>query len=840
MMSKPQIKMLAALALAFIAAIFFYMRLGHFITGNDDDISAEVYPEFAEIGFDFDAFTKSATRLIKRTRSLAERANEFDQESVLESLGPNASSGFLIRLDDQMISAGADFDSNSSGDVERSPQVSNIEFEASDQLSLRVTKGESSVEDGIWKCRVEPTGYLWTEGPLKIERNDLDRLEIRLRTDQPRGISILWGAEETSDVNRSKGKIMLRAIADDEFRTYHIDLRHLLQKDSVYSDEYLRSFYLVPQAPGDLEIDFIRFVTKDAIYARDPQGVVYEKANEELRRAVYSQTGQTLSFHADLPAGPLLFATGISVLRGKAPTTVTVRLIREGNSSEIIRKEVTESGKWSDVTTSISGEMRGQVEIEITSTGPNDEIVFFSNPRITGSVQKRMNVIVILEDALRADHLSCYGNPRKTSLTHDRLAANGVRFERAVSQAPFTRPSCPSIMTGLYPTATGVWHENEILNDRYVTLAEILRNQGYATAAFIQNTGNAGPPVGLHQGYESLFDQFAIGASPDSLVSDKLWAWLDKNEDRKFFAYLHFLDPHGEYNPPEEYRNWYAEASVQGEKTEKLADATGMALDPLWVEEPTAQGRIALYDGEIANTDASLERLVQGLASRGVLDNTLLVIISDHGEFLGEEGRWSHHPPGKYPVLHVPLILHYPEGLPRGLVVEETVQMVDVLPTILDSQHIRSPELLFSGESLLPLIRGENIDYWNNRMVVSEEVTFKTKGLRGDNWGSLFFQDFHAINSNCFRWESFKLGRGELVQGGEAKLYNFSLDPREEDDLLASIQEDWFEKVFRGVMFEFQSAQSEILKAINRDESSVIRYDPEVVEQLEALGYLGK
>ena len=133
-----------------------------------------------------------------------------------------------------------------------------------------------------------------------------------------------------------------------------------------------------------------------------------------------------------------------------------------------------------------------------------------------------------------------------------KLIKKGVLFLNAFSKAAKTRPTCPSIMTSLYPTATGVWNFSEMLDDRYLTLAEIMRNQGFATASFIQND-NAGPYAGLHQGFSNLFDAETMGSRDVEMYSKKLYGWIEANRDRNFFLYLHLIDPHGVYDPPKPF-----------------------------------------------------------------------------------------------------------------------------------------------------------------------------------------------------------------------------------------------------------------------------------------------
>ena len=240
-------------------------------------------------------------------------------------------------------------------------------------------------------------------------------------------------------------------------------------------------------------------------------------------------------------------------------------------------------------------------------------------------------------------------------------------------------------MTSLLPTATGVWNFSDMLRDEYLTLAEILRSQGFVTASFIQN-GNAGPYNGLHQGFSLLLDEEVLGRTTEKILGDRLASWLDRHAERNFFLYLHVRDPHGPYDPPPPFDAWYHDAMRESPAEQRaLALAADRKwLDPEWVERPTLVGRRLLYDGEIRHNDSLVGALVEQLESLGLREDTLIVLLSDHGEHLGEHGLWEHHPPGYRQVLHVPLILVHPAGLPEGRRIDQIVQLTDVMPTVLD------------------------------------------------------------------------------------------------------------------------------------------------------------
>ena len=152
------------------------------------------------------------------------------------------------------------------------------------------------------------------------------------------------------------------------------------------------------------------------------------------------------------------------------------------------------------------------MRLSLRAAGDPANVAFWASPIVSGAPAEPFNVIVLVEDAERADYLSLYGHPARTTPFKEKLAAERgvVVFEHAIAQATKTRPSAGAYMTGLYPTATGLWHFSDVLSDRHLTWAEVMRAQGYATASFLQN-GNVGPFAGLHQGFDRVVDESASG-----------------------------------------------------------------------------------------------------------------------------------------------------------------------------------------------------------------------------------------------------------------------------------------------------------------------------------------
>jgi choline-sulfatase len=275
------------------------------------------------------------------------------------------------------------------------------------------------------------------------------------------------------------------------------------------------------------------------------------------------------------------------------------------------------------------------------------------------------NVVLISIDTCRADHLSCYGYKRPTTPHIDAIAREGVLFQQALSPVPLTTPAHSSMLTGTYPPTNGVRLNNlESLGASHVTLAEVLRDAGFATAAFV-----GGFPLdaqfGLNQGFDTYDCRFTRRSETSSSrtertaeeVSRPALTWLEQHAGGPFFLFLHYYDPHFPYEPPAPYAAPYAE-------------------DP--------------YSGEIAYVDEWIGRVVDRLRALNVYDDTLVIVTGDHGESLGEHGETSHGFFIYQSTQHVPMIIRAPHAR-RGSTIGERVSLVDLLPTVLDLVDLKTP-----------------------------------------------------------------------------------------------------------------------------------------------------
>jgi len=352
---------------------------------------------------------------------------------------------------------------------------------------------------------------------------------------------------------------------------------------------------------------------------------------------------------------------------------------------------------------------------------------------------RRPNLLVITLDTTRADHLGCYGHDGIRTPNIDSLAEEGVLFEEAFSVQPVTLPSHSSIFTGLYPYNHGV-RDNNIykLADEVDTLAEVLSREGYLTTAFVSSY-ILNRQFGLHQGFRYYNDRFVKPKQKGRLPVDRRASevsflardWLERVEDEiakaPFFLWLHYYDPHADYNPPHPYKTAYA----------------------------------SQYDGEIAYTDDWLGYFFAELEKRGLWDDTIVVLLADHGESLGQYGEKTHGMFIYRPTTHVPLIVRYPDKIPAGTRVKERVSTVDVVPMVLDLLGLKPPGEL-DGISLVPLIGGG--DYPEKRDIYSEVFiprTFNWSELKGIRSSDRFY--IAAPRPELYALEPGKPESGDLT-----------------------------------------------------------------------------
>lgn len=773
---------------------------------------------------------QSSTSLLDRVRLTTDRARSEYQELALARLPPNPNTGEFFRFDDNYLSA----------DVSAAPAAENgsenlvaWEFDGSDEVALVTASGRSHVEqrDGLLVVRQSGSDRLVNEAPLNVPMRDLSEVIVRARVDRGNRFLLSWATADNENL-LSRNSMSLDLIGDGEFHTYVVDAQNGFARPGDH-DGNLSTLAITPSNVNGatVEIDFIRVTSRLGKYRLAPTGTTYHTIGDEMRSVLYMVPDQTLEYSVEIPTERPSMRFGVATLSDGIPLELTVSITVDGTTSTLFTSSSVRATQWLDVSHDLSAWSGRDATLSFEARGPADNVLFVSSPALSSSPERRFNVILILEDALRADHVSTYGygrdtSPAKTAFINDR----GVVFLNAHSQATETRPSVPSLMTSLYPTATGVLNFSHMLSERYLTLAEVLRAQGFETASFIQN-GNAGPMAGLHQGFDTLvsFDNTAFAT--ENVFGERVLDWVDATEGRNFFLYLHAQDPHGVYDPPSPFDRSFGDDEPRA--AEGRAALERSYLDPAWLDEPTAEGRKRLYDGEILHNDTVLHAFLDDLDRRGLLENTLLIFTADHGEWLGEEGNWDHHPPGRMPVVHVPLMMAYPDLGGKGKRIEDSVQLIDVMPTILELAGVDTRDLLMHGDSLVSLVHGEDPERWANRITLSEEPVLMTRG-EPCICGSVFVGDWQMHGSTADGSTGI---RGSVLPFLETSALRFK-----EDGMagVGTVSADLRYRLLRHhVLSGVSAANTELWRRITAGENQEeYRMDPETLERLRGLGYV--
>jgi arylsulfatase A-like enzyme len=319
------------------------------------------------------------------------------------------------------------------------------------------------------------------------------------------------------------------------------------------------------------------------------------------------------------------------------------------------------------------------------------------------------NVVLLSLDTTRRDHLPFYGYPRDTAPRMAELAARGVVFEDAVAVHTNTAPAHASMLTGLYPMQHGIERNGQRLRDDATTLAEILADRGYATAAFISGwtlTRHTGLDRGFAVYDQRLHEERRRNAER---TLEAALPWLDVRAERggPFFLFIHLCDPHWAYDPPEPIARRFLPDGASVFTTAPEARPPGPPAD-FGLSDAQVAEIVARYDGEIAYADQQLGRLVARLDAHGLAEHTVVVVTSDHGETLHERDWVFDHGARVFDEqVRVPLVIRLPGERPAGARVRATVSQVDLLPTLLDLLEIPvAPEVV--GRSLVSLLAAES------------------------------------------------------------------------------------------------------------------------------------
>jgi arylsulfatase A-like enzyme len=524
-----------------------------------------------------------------------------------------------------------------------------------------------------------------------------------------------------------------------------------------------------------------------------------------------------------------------------------------GARAPLLARTLTTPDRWERVAADARA-LAGRtvvLELSVESDVPGAVGIFGApvlHARATAGDPRPRVVLFLLGDTLRRDRLGVYGHARETAPTLRRLAQEGALFRDAVAQGSWTKVSTSSIFTGLYQASHGVQQFHDRLPDAAITLAEIFRDAGYATVGYssVMFTGRF---TNLHQGYDSLHEMSsALANSMDADIktarafTDRFLAWLDDHREVPVFAFLQFMDPHDPFEPRAPYATLWADPARRALHLEEVERARPFiewpfmrhrgladrqALERAGID-PAAHVATHLdwYDGSIRGMDAEIARIVERLETLGLADDALLVFLGDHGEEFHEHGGVFHGQTLYGEMLDVPLVLWGPGRVPAGVVVESTVESIDVFPTLVELAGLETRHAI-SGASLVPQLgAGAGAPDGAGPAFAEKAVDANPEPGTRDPIGSV------AAVSADGRWKLIhNYARPEGV--AELELYDRRADPLDQRDVAAAHPD-----VVAALRGEIERWRAEAERLALPKAEAAGELDAAEAERLRALGYV--
>ena len=426
---------------------------------------------------------------------------------------------------------------------------------------------------------------------------------------------------------------------------------------------------------------------------------------------------------------------------------------------------------------------------------------------------KRPNIILVVIDTLRADHVGCYGYQRNTTSNNDPLARDGEVIKNAISAAPWTMASIASLLTSQYPCVLGLRKQPAMLDSRFPMLSEVLKQYDYTTYG-VFTAASLSPRLGVSRGFDDYRyrkkpRRGAVISSP--YVTKEAISFLGKSQKEPFFLFLHYFDPHYNYILHKQY-DYSPPYHGSVESNHSMLD--------LWhklheLSEDDIRYLLALYDSEIAFTDEYIGKLLDELKKQGLYEDSIIIVTADHGEEFLERGWLGHTITLHEEMMHVPLIMKLPGYGAR--VIDSPVGLIDIVPTIYQYMGLKMPDGL-EGKAL-DLNRGDSIA---NRPIFTE--TFNPQRAR-PNVRPIAFRSIISGN--------WKLIYDQIKNSNQ--VYNLSEDPHERNDLSGQRSEQ--KRVLKGLLSKWINYVKTKQKVGPVPDESEL-FTPEERKELESLGYL--
>ena len=723
--------------------------------------------------------------------------------------------------------------------------------------ALRVTV--TDVTDGGWNPRSALWGGLVLEVP-DWNYEDLAHLVVRARTtDDFFRLGIYFDPREGTGADTDSPFEYLGdwtpVVSDGTVQTYRLRLDYFWGRPPP--EEPIQQIALRFRSSDLASIDIlsITLIPKVVNYADAGAASRTEVRNRIYRQALYTHTPGRVEYRVKIPeAGRLDF--GMGVLREDVPVTFRVTAIADGagggEPTALFEEHYTDNEAWGQRSVDLADFAGQTVTLGLEADSEDvGRVALWGAPTVTGGGQSPLpNVVFYVFDGGAADYMSVYGYNRRTTPTLERLASEGVVFERAYSNSDWTLLSTASFMTSLQTSVTGGQRgRTNPVPAEAVTMAEHMHRAGYQTAVFTGNP-NAGTLSDLQRGVDLFredFEDFHYFGGNSHKESSKylhegFWSWREDYPSQPFWAHFQTTDTHWDFPAPPPFGGLFVTADdweSWNESFERLREFGGVdPYSPAW--DSTGINRTAfltvakgLHDEATAHNDYQLGRLIERLKAEGEWENTLLIIGGDHS--IGGWGMGlvdSLPPPWSWPIpkptlSRVPLMFVWPGNIEGGQRIEHPVSMIDVLPTLLDLVGLPPAEIA-QGQSLAPLMPGR--EGWEPRPVILDQFSadLETGELSGwievvdGRWGASL-----EINPD-------PEGPPEERRPSPLLLYDLWNDPK----ALWSLHEERPDLVQKYTAFLEEQFEAHLALGQYFTASGEVELTPEQLRTLRTLGYI--
>jgi choline-sulfatase len=441
------------------------------------------------------------------------------------------------------------------------------------------------------------------------------------------------------------------------------------------------------------------------------------KVGDAQRRALAVRSPTTLTYYVDVPKDAKLgFGVGVSGEKPKGGKARVVVTPEGGAAKELFSAALTNG--WRDELLELNALAGKIVKLELRIEGDvgsgraawSTPALLLPKKPIAKADKTAKNVVVVLIDTLRARSLKSFNaSTRVKTPAIDAIAKEGAVLEATQAPENWTKPSTASLLTGLYPATHGAKTDGAMVPKGATLLSESLKEAGFRTGSFIAN-GYVSDKFGFNQGWDHYTNYIREKKNTDAEnVFKEAGDWVEKNKDKRFFAYIHTIDPHVPYDAPDQFLSLYKKGEYKGQvaprKTPELLAEAKRVPPKVTFNDADKQYLKDLYDGEVSYHDHYMGLFVERLKKLGLYDDTVFVITADHGEEFDEHGSWGHGHSVYQELLWIPYVVRLPGVVPAGTRIKQATSSMTIFPTVLEAAGVKAPNTL-EDKSVLTWLRG--------------------------------------------------------------------------------------------------------------------------------------